>query len=189
MKSIAGSPVEGEDFFCHGSIVARLQEILANDDIVLLGPRRIGKTSVARAVIQQVRAVGWRAIEINVASCVAQRGFLAKLETALKPVLSSLTARTAGAMGDALGALGRCIKRVSSPLPGAGSLGVELGDGGAEDWTQVACDVLQLIAQMEECWLISGSVALDTLVQKHGMADTINSLSHQGRSPFAAMST
>jgi hypothetical protein len=120
----------------------------------LLGPRRIGKTSVARALMKKVRAAGWRVIEINVASCVDERGFLAKLETALKRELSCLTARTAGAGGDALGALGRRIKSVKIPLPGAGSLGVEFGDEGAEDWTQVAGDVLQLIAQMEERWLI-----------------------------------
>jgi hypothetical protein len=233
MHNIAGSPVEGQDFFGRESIVARLQEILANDDILLLGPRRIGKTSAARAVMKKVRAAGWRAIEINVASCVDERGFLAKLETALKPELSSLTARTAGAVGDALAAIGRRIKSVKIPLPGAGSFGVELGEGGAEDWTQVACDVLQLIAQMEERWLIyvdelpillfnmirndpltgvqrvrrfldwfrndvralpdarklrwliSGSVGLDTLVQEHGMADTINSLNHQGLEPFS----
>ena len=233
MHNIAGSPVEGEDFFGRESIVARLQEILANDDILLLGPRRIGKTSVARAVMKQVRAAGWRAIEINVASCVDERGFLDKLEAALKPELSSPTARAADAVGDALGALGRRIKSVKIPLPGAGSFGVELGEGGAEDWTQVAGDVLQLIAQMEERWLIyvdelpillfnlirndsetgvqrvrrfldwfrndvralpdarklrwliSVSVGLDTLVQEHGMADTINSLSHQGLEPFS----
>lgn len=233
MHNIAGSPVEGKDFFGRESIVARLQEILANDDILLLGPRRIGKTSVARAVMKQVRAADWRAIEINVASCVDERGFLDKLEAALKPELSSPTARAADAVGDALGALGRRIKSVRIPLPGAGSLGVELGEGGAEDWTQVAGDVLQLIAQMEAHWLIyvdelpillfniirndsltgvqrvrrfldwfrndvralpdarklrwliSGSVGLDTLVQEHGMADTINSLNHQGLEPFS----
>ncbi len=233
MHNIAGSPVEGQDFFGRESIVARLQEILANDDILLLGPRRIGKTSAARAVMKKVRAAGWRAIEINVASCVDESGFLDKLEAALQPELSSLTARSAGAIGEALAAIGRRIKSVKIPLPGAGSLGVELGEGGAEDWTQVACDVLQLIAQMEERWLIyvdelpillfnmirndpltgvqrvrrfldwfrndvralpdarklrwliSGSVGLDTLVQEHGMADTINSLNHQGLEPFS----
>lgn len=95
------------------------------------------------------------------------------------------------------------------------------------DWTKVACDLLRLIVQAEQRWLIyvdelpillfniirndpqtgvqrvrrfldwfrndvralpdarqvrwlvSGSVGLDTLVQQHGMADTINSMRHQ----------
>ncbi|EXI65456.1 MAG TPA: ATP-binding protein [Candidatus Accumulibacter phosphatis] len=154
MHNIAGSPVEGHDFFGREAVVARLQDILDNDDILLLGPRRIGKTSAARAVMKQVRAAGWRAIEINVASCVDESGFLDKLEAALQPEVSSLTARSAGAIGDALAAIGRRIKSVKIPLPGAGSFGVELGEGSAEDWTQVGGDVLQLIAQMEERWLI-----------------------------------
>lgn len=232
MDNIAGSPVEGENFFGRRTDVARLREILSNDDILLLGPRRIGKTSVARAIMVEVRGQGWRAIEINVASCLDERGFLDKLDAALKPELASLASKTLDAIGDAIGAIGGRIKSVKIPVPGAGSLGVELGDGDAEDWTTVACDVLRLIAQAEERWLIyvdelpillfniirsdplggvqrvrrfldwfrndvralpdarkvrwlvSGSVGLDTLVQEHGMADTINSMKHMGLEAF-----
>lgn len=232
MENIAGSPVEGENFFGRDADVARLRDILANDDILLLGPRRIGKTSAARAVMAQVRSEGWQAIEINVAACVDERGFLDKLETKLKPELASLAAQTLDAIGDAFSAMGNRIKSVKIPVPGAGSLGVVLGDGDAEDWTKVACDLLRLIAQAEAPWLIyvdelpillfniirndphhgvqrvrrfldwfrndvralpnarevrwlvSGSVGLDTLVQQHGMADTINSMKHQGLEAF-----
>lgn len=232
MENIAGSPVEGEDFFGRDADVARLRNILANDDILLLGPRRIGKTSAARAVMAQLRGEGWRTIEINVAACVDERDFLDKLETKLKLELSSVAAKALDAVGDAFSAMGKRIKSVKIPVPGAGSLGVELGDGDAEDWTRVACDLLRLIAQAEEPWLIyvdelpillfniirndpqggvqrvrrfldwfrndvralpnarrvrwlvSGSVGLDTLVQQHGMADTINSMKHQGLEAF-----
>jgi len=232
MDNIAGSPVEGENFFGRDADVVRLRDILSNDDILLLGPRRIGKTSAARAVMAQVRSEGWRAIEINVASCVDERGFLDKLETALKPELASIAAKTMDAIGDAFGAISGRIKSVKISLPGAGSLGAELGDGDTEDWTKVASDILRLIAQAEERWLIytdelpillfniirndpqtgvqrvrrfldwfrndvraipsarkvrwlvSGSVGLDTLVQQHGMADTINSMKHQGLEAF-----
>jgi hypothetical protein len=34
-------------------------------------------------------------------------------------------------------------------------------------------------------WLLTGSVGLDSLAQRHGMADTINSLSHQALKPFS----
>ncbi|MFZ2853958.1 MAG: ATP-binding protein [Rhodocyclaceae bacterium] len=232
MDNIAGSPVEGKDFYGRKAIVEHLQNTLANDDILLLGPRRIGKTSAARAVMVGVRANGWRAIEINVASCEDERAFLDKLNTALKPELASLTTKTMDAIGTAFSAIGGRIKSVKIPVPGAGSLGLELGDVDAEDWTKVGCDVLRLIAQAEERWmiyvdelpillfniirndqqagvqrvrrfldwfrndvralpdarkvrwLVSGSVGLDTLVQEHGMADTINSLNHQGLDAF-----
>lgn len=232
MDNIAGSPVEGKDFYGRKAIVEHLQEILVYDDILLLGPRRIGKTSAARAVMAGVRTAGWRAIEINVASCEDERAFLDKLNTALKPELASLATKTMDAIGTAFGAIGGRIKSVKIPVPGVGSLGLELGDVDAEDWTKVGSDVLCLIAQAEERWmiyvdelpillfniirndqqtgvqrvrrfldwfrndvralpdarkvrwLVSGSVGLDTLVQEHGMADTVNSLNHQGLDAF-----
>lgn len=233
MDNIAGSPVEGENFFGREADVARLRDILNHDDILLLGPRRIGKTSIARAVMAQVRAEGWRAIEINVASCVDERGFLDKLNATLAPELASLAGKAKGAIGNAIATITGRIKSVKVPIPGAGSLDVELAEGGGEDWAQVASDVLRLIAQAEEPWLIyidelpimlfnmirddaqtgvqrvrrfldwfrndvralpgtgkvrwlvSGSVGLDTLAQQHGMADTINSMSHQSLEAFA----
>ena len=233
MDNIAGSPVEGENFYGREKVVAHLREILANDDILLLGPRRIGKTSTARAVMAAVRAEGWRAVEINVASCTNERDFLDKLEATLKPELASFSEKAMSAIGDAFGKIGGRIKSVKIPVPGAGTVGVELGDDDVEDWTRVASDVLHLIAQADERWLIyvdempimlfniirndpqhgvprvrrfldwfrndvralpdvrkvrwlvSGSVGLDTLVQEHGMADTINSMSHQGLAAYS----
>jgi hypothetical protein len=154
LDNIAGSPVEGEHFFGREAEVTRLAETLTNDDILLLGPRRIGKTSIARAVMAKVRTEGWRTIEINVASCLDERGFLDKLNAALTPELASLTSKVTAVIGNALTAIGGRIKSVKLPIPGAGSLGVELGDSAAEEWTTVACDVLRLIGQVEERWLI-----------------------------------
>lgn len=232
MDNIAGSPVEGKDFYGRKAVVRHLQATLENDDVLLLGPRRIGKTSTARAVMAAVRHEGWRAIEINVASCTEERAFLDKLNAALKPELGSFAAKTKEAISNTLSAIGDRIKKVSVPVPGAGSLALELSAADAEDWTQVGNDVLRLITQADERWmiyvdelpillfniirsdpqngvprvrrfldwfrndvralpdaakvrwLISGSVGLDTLVQEHGMSDTINSLNHQGLDAF-----
>jgi len=233
MDNIAGSPVEGEHFYAREADVARLRGILDNDDILLLGPRRIGKTSIARAVMAVVRAEGWRAIEINVASSPDERGFLDKLDSALRPEFASLTDKAKGAMGDAFEAVGKRIKSIKVSIPGAGALDVGLGGGDTEDWTYVANDLLRLISKAEQRWLIyidelpiflfniirndpqngiqrvrrfldwfrndvrampeartvrwlvSGSVGLDTLVQQHGMADTINSMKHEGLEAFS----
>jgi hypothetical protein len=233
MDNIAGSPVEGENFYARETDVTRLRGILDNDDILLLGPRRIGKTSIARAVMRLVRSEGWRAVEINVASCSDERGFLDKLDAALTPELASLAAKTKAAVGDAIEALGKRIKSVKVSIPGAGGLDVGLEEPDAEDWTHVANDLLRLIAQAEQRWLIyidelpiflfniiradpaggiqrvrrfldwfrndvraipeartvrwlvSGSVGLDTLVQQHGMADTINSMKHESLEAFS----
>ena len=232
MDNVAGSPVEGENFYDREADVKRLREILDNDDILLLGARRIGKTSMARAVMTAVRSEGWRAIEINVASCQDEHGFLSKLDAALTPELASLTDKAKALIGDGVDALTKRIQSVKVSVDGVGALDVAVG-GANEDWTHVANDVLRLIARIDRRWLIyvdelpimlfniirvdpqngvqrvrrfldwfrndvralpdvrtlrwlvSGSVGLDTLVQQHGMADTINSMKHEGLEPFS----
>lgn len=234
MDNIAGTPVEGVNFFGRDKEAAVLEEALLHHDILLLGPRRIGKTSIARAVMTLVRNKSWRAIEINVASCEDERSFLEKLDEALKPELASIGARIMGSIGNSMSSVGGRIKSLKIPIPGAGALGVELGNSvNTEDWTKVGCELLELIGKVEQRWLVyvdelpimlftimrvdpingvqrvrrfldwfrndvralpgaqavrwlvSGSVGLDTLVQQHGMADTINSLSHRNLPPYS----
>ena len=227
MDNIAGSPVEGKDFYGRKADLDRLREMLNKHDILLLGPRRIGKTSIARAVMAHVRTDGWRAVEINVASCEDERGFLDKLDAALRPEIASLAEKARAIIGDGIKAITGRLKSVKLSTP-YGELNLGLGANEGETWTQVAGDLLRLIARLEQPWLIyvdelpillfniirndpahgvrrvrrfldwfrndvrampevhsvrwlvSGSVGLDTLVQQHGMADTINSLKHEG---------
>ncbi len=227
MDNIAGPPVEGSNFFGREAVVDYFRDQLNSCDILLLGPRRIGKTSTARAVMAAVRKQGWQTFEINVASCVSERNFLEKLGSTLGPALNSLPAKMKESIGKRLTELGGRIQSVK-----IGGIGVSLGQKEAEEWTTVACEVVRLMAQTKERWLIymdelpimlyniirndpengvqrvrrfldwfrndvralpdtnkvrwliSGSVGLDTLVQEHGMADTINSLSHEGLEPF-----
>lgn len=229
MDNIAGSPVEGKNFFGREADIASMCETLALDDILLLGPRRIGKTSVARAVMAALRGKSWRSVEINVASCIDERGFIDKLSEALKPELESLAGKAFDAIREPLATLASRIKSVSV----AGSVDVALGNADDEDWTRVASDLVKLIAKAESQWLIyvdelpiflyglierdprngvqrvrrfldwfrndvrglpgarwvhwlvSGSVGLDTLVQQHGMADSINSFKHRGLEAFS----
>jgi hypothetical protein len=233
MDNIAGSPVEGDNFYGREGDIARLRETLDHHDILLLGPRRIGKTSIARAVMAVVRNEGWRAIETNVASCQDERDFLDKLESALHPELASLVDKATGAVGDTFAALGKRIKSIKVSIAGAGSLDMGIAESGADDWTKIANDLLRLIAKANDRWLIyvdelpimlfnimrndqqhgvqrvrrfldwfrndmrampdvrtvrwlvSGSVGLDTLVQQHGMADTINSMKHTTLEAFS----
>ena len=233
MNNIVGAPVEGENFVGRTDDVERIRTALRHHDVLLLGPRRVGKTSVARAVMAAAGREQWRTIEINVASSMDERGFLEKLEAALRAEINSAACQWGAAMKASFGAFAARIKSVKVPIPGAGSLGLDLGEAQAEDWTQVAGEVLTMLAGLEERWLIyvdelpiflyniigndpttgvrrvrrfldwfrndvrnlpgsgkvrwlvSGSVGLDTLVQQHGMADTINSLKHDALPAFS----
>lgn len=234
MDNIAGSPVEGDNFFGRETDTDVLIEAILNHDILLLGPRRIGKTSIARRVMAAMAAQKqWHAIEINVAACTDERGFLEKLEAKLREQLDSASGKIWESLKAPFAALSARIKSVKIPVPGAGSLGLDLGESSSEDWIKVGNEALTLIVKLESPWLIyvdelpimlfniirndktqgvqrvrrfldwfrndvrnlpdssrvrwlvSGSVGLDTLVQQHGMADTINSFKHLGLKPFS----
>lgn len=232
MYNIAGTPVEGENFYGRDAEVRFLAETLTQDDVLLLGPRRIGKTSIARAVMSNLRMQGWNSVEINVAACSDERSFLDKLQQKLAPEMSSLGSRAASAITDAFAASVSRIKSIKVPVPGAGDLGIDLQAQVEDDWTKVGSELLTLISKVEQQWLIyvdelpimlfniirrdrengvsrvrrfldwfrndirglpgsksihwliSGSVGLDTLVQQHGMADTINSFRHETLDAF-----
>lgn len=234
MDNIAGPPVEGANFFGREADLDDLREFLEHHDLLLLGPRRIGKTSIARALMHVMRTAGWRVVEINVAACRDERAFVEKLETALRHEADSLGGKFWDSVSTSLGAIRARIQAVRIPVPGAGSLGVELRAAPAEDWTTVASELLALIAGLDQRWLIyvdelpillltriirsdpatgvervrrfldwfrndvrglpgtarvrwlvSGSIGLDTLVQQHAMADTINTLRQVTLLPFS----
>lgn len=234
MDNIAGPPVEGDNFFGREADINHLREWLEHHDLLLLGPRRIGKTSIARALMRVMREAGWRVIEINVAACRDERAFVEKLETALRQETASLGGKLWDSVSTSLGALRERIQAVRIPVPGAGSFGVELRAAPVEDWTTVAGELLALIAGFDQRWLIyvdelpimlltgiirsdpatgvervrrfldwfrndvrglpgaarvrwlvSGSIGLDTLVQQHAMADTINTLRQVTLPPFS----
>lgn len=94
MKNISGPPVEGEDFFGREKDVAALWEALQSQDVLLLGPRRIGKTSLARRIMAVARQNRWHAVEINVASCIDEQMFVDKLAREIERLASSWSAKT-----------------------------------------------------------------------------------------------
>ena len=161
MDNIAGSPVEGDNFFGREQDIARLLELLGNHDILLLGPRRIGKTSIARAVMAKLRGAGSGAVEVNVAECQDERGFLLKLEKALEPALASMGDKLAGGVKALLDSISARIGSCKVSVTGIGE--IDLGLGGksqaeaaaaTEDWPQLASDLLQLLTKTGQNYLI-----------------------------------
>jgi uncharacterized protein len=66
MKNIAGSPVEGENFFGREKeFEYAWQRILDGNNIVIPSPRRVGKTSFAKKLLKKAEDTGWQTLEIN----------------------------------------------------------------------------------------------------------------------------
>ncbi len=61
MNNIVGQPVENDDFFNREAEVHAVWESLEQGNhVLLLAPRRVGKTSLALRVGQRARQAGWR---------------------------------------------------------------------------------------------------------------------------------
>jgi uncharacterized protein len=154
MDNIAGTPVEGINFHGREADIARLVEVLRNDDVLLLGARRIGKTSIARAVMALLMSQGWKAVEINVAKCQTEYEFIEKLEEKLTPLMATALQKAQSAAGDAWSSITKRIKDFKLKIQDLANLELTLREEAAEDWTKLANDCLKLIASVHGQWLI-----------------------------------
>ncbi len=98
MNNILGQPVEGDDFFDRENDTQKLWSTLEEGNhVLLLAPRRVGKTSLAHRVGQEARRYQWRFALVDVQGCRDELGFLDKLFQELKsagvhvPILARLT--------------------------------------------------------------------------------------------------
>jgi len=98
MNNIVGQPVEGEDFYDREDETSRLWEQLEQGNhVVLLAPRRVGKTSLAIRVGAEAVQHNWRFVLVDAQRDRDELGLLANLFENLKsaglkvPILARLT--------------------------------------------------------------------------------------------------
>ncbi|MCP4460305.1 MAG: ATP-binding protein [Cytophagales bacterium] len=66
MKNIAGSPVEGHNFFGREDEIAYVWSLIEDgNNIILPSPRRVGKTSFAFKILEEVKKENWQVISMN----------------------------------------------------------------------------------------------------------------------------
>ncbi len=66
LSNKTGPPVEGEDFFGREKeLEFAWKQILNGNSILLSAPRRVGKTSFAKKLLEEAKANGWKTLEIN----------------------------------------------------------------------------------------------------------------------------
>lgn len=146
MDNIAGAPVEGKNFFGREQAVLGLMETLLQHDVLLLGPRRIGKTSLARRVMVVAEQAQWRVVEVNVAGCKDEADVLTKLTNSLASALSPRLSKIKSSAGKLIDMLPLPDKlRVKHPE----GLSYEVGLRGRSqvDWTATADALFQLLGQ------------------------------------------
>lgn len=72
-----GPPVEGDDFYGRNNELRKANRLLDNGHSLLLSaPRRIGKSSFAKRLIDMKRGQGWNCVYIDLEETTTEEGFL-----------------------------------------------------------------------------------------------------------------
>jgi AAA+ ATPase superfamily predicted ATPase len=75
-----GPPVTGEDFYGRSRELARAHEFLdTNHSLILSAPRRIGKSSFAKRLVEDKKTAGWSCVYIDLEGIQSQDEFLSTL--------------------------------------------------------------------------------------------------------------
>jgi len=72
LSNIVGNTVQGEDFFDREHELDRVLERLETDNVLLLAPRRVGKTSLMYRVREKDKELGRLAAYLDLLSAVAK---------------------------------------------------------------------------------------------------------------------
>lgn len=146
MRSVIGSPVEGDDFFDREPERRRMWQRLETDSLLLLAPRRIGKTSLMRALCAEGEAHGFRAVSLSFAHCTDEMHCIRELAKAV-----------AGARGLNLRNLQKTLKALLPEVTSLtiGPLGIELAAAEPPDWRQLGEALARSIGGLDGRWLIA----------------------------------
>ncbi len=214
MKYNVGSPVSGDDFYDRKREMAQIWRYLDSDNLLLLAPRRVGKTSLMKRLVEDAPKHSFQAIYITVEGAIDEADFVQRLCRA--------AAQTNQQLKTSLNSLLKRIKKVS-----AVGVSVELSEQSKKNWADsmrllgdnlaaieepwlLAVDELPLFIlkllradssgeraanflhslrelrqnQPRLRWLLAGSIGLDTVAGRHNLGDTINDLRITGLGPF-----
>jgi hypothetical protein len=143
-----GSPAEGDTFADREEELRSIVDRMLNgQNVILLSPRRYGKTSLLLEAIKRVRRRRGRSGYASLLLCTTSREIA---ETLLSAVLNgplSWMAKQRHQLGELLGHL---RLRPLLELDQLGNIGVSLSPGRAEeDWRQVIATVLGLLSEAE----------------------------------------
>jgi len=142
-----GLPVHGDDFYDRINEQTRIWERLETDNILLLAPRRVGKTSLLHRIRQVAPEHGREPVFLDVQDKVSELGFVEKLFRTVaeidRTVLRRLTKRE----------VGRFFKRVRR-LSLFGAVEVEFDEAAAEHWADLAHALAEEMARTEHRWLV-----------------------------------
>jgi uncharacterized protein len=140
MRNRTGQPVRGSDFFDREAELRELWHLLERDSVLLLAPRRVGKTSLLLRLHDQPLA-GWRCAYVDVMSAESEQRFVARLIARIYPL--SPDKKVFRQLGDRLGALLERFEKLK-----AGPVEFDLSRAIGDDWQELGERTLGLLAAL-----------------------------------------
>lgn len=144
VANVTGKPVQHDNFFDREREIQKLWHHLANDDVLLLAPRRVGKTSVMYRLREQAPSQNVVASYLSVADADSELGFVRQLYeaiVAIEPAKHRVEKLADGGFGQFF----RRIKKV-----GVLGVSVELSDTVADQWRKVGEALVGALADTEQ---------------------------------------
>lgn len=147
MRNVTGAVAEGPDFFDRVKEMDTYWRDLETDNLLLLAPRRVGKTSLMRKMAGNADAYGFQTIFADVSDCSDEQHFVQRLYSAVLDTEA----------GDRLwngikeSWLGKTMKRVRK-IGGAG-FSLEF-DADTPSWTRLGEELADALSQLDGAWLI-----------------------------------
>lgn len=145
MQNITGNPVDGDDFFGRNDELKQLRRsIEAGNHVLLVGPRRVGKSSLVAELSRQLAGDGWTAVNVDVQHTADEAAFLHEVHEAIRRTGIKLPLLT-----QATDAIQRFMKAARGIKVSAAGTSVELTEGQA-DWESAATSLKTLIGTLPE---------------------------------------
>lgn len=140
MKISVGNPVEGDDFFDREQEQVRAWRKLEGSHLLMLAPRRIGKTSLILRLCATASEHGRYAVHCSFAKCETESDCIRELFKALAVQQS---------IGQRSRPLFESIKSVK-----LGPLGVDWHEAKPESWRDAGEELAKALAEGDDNWLV-----------------------------------
>jgi hypothetical protein len=147
MRNVTGAVAEGDDFFNRINEMATFWRDLESDNLLLLAPRRVGKTSLMRKMEKGAEEYGFTTVFIDVSDCTDELHLVHRLYGAILD--NPLGDRLWGHIKESW--LGKTIGRVQK-VGGAGFT-LEFQPSSAP-WTRLGEELAGALSNLDGRWLI-----------------------------------
>ena len=144
VANVTGKPVQHDNFYDREREIQKLWHHLANDDVLLLAPRRVGKTSVMLRLQEQAASKNLVASYLTVADADSELGFVRQLYEAIVAI-EPAKHRVEKLVDGGLGQFFSRIKKVEVL-----GTSVELSDAVANHWRKAGEALIGALAETEQ---------------------------------------